>query len=171
MLTWFALFHFQFGSQILRECFKQVIGYFDGLAQKLQLRLLLKLKMLSRLLSKNPFEGERPCEKAAPLWHFPWSLNHFHNLVWFLTEGCEDSHIKKPKDIPGYLEKERILFRKSWRNHLDYSKGKKKFEDNPKERKISLEGNSKGPLRIPKDERRFSKGKEDFVWGIPEGNT
>ena len=44
-----------------------------------------------------------------------------------LTEGCEDSRIKKPRDILGYLEKERILFRKTQRNHLDYPKLKENF--------------------------------------------
>ena len=52
-------------------------------------------------------------KKAASVWRFPWSLDHFHNLVRFSTEGCEDSHIKIPKDILEYLENERILFRKT----------------------------------------------------------
>ena len=54
-------------------------------------------------------------KKNSPMWRFPWSLDHFHNLVRFSTEGCEDSHIKKPKDILGYLEKGRTLFRKTRR--------------------------------------------------------
>ena len=48
-------------------------------------------------------KGRDSAKKASPVWRFPLSFNHFHNLVRFLTEGCEDSHIKKPKDIPGYL--------------------------------------------------------------------
>ena len=86
-------------------------------------------------------KGRDRAKRAAPIWHFPWSLNHFHNLVRFSTEECEDSHIKTPKDIPGYLEEERIFFRKTRRKHLDYPKVKKYFEDNPKEKKISPKGN------------------------------
>ena len=48
-------------------------------------------------------------KKTTSVWHFPWSLDHFRNLVRFSTKGCEDSHIKIPKDIPKYLEKERIF--------------------------------------------------------------
>ena len=89
----------------------------------------------------------RDCAKrAAPVWCFPWSLNHFHNLVRFPTEGCEDSHIKTPKDIPGYLKEERILLRKTRRKHLDYPKVKKDFEKNPKEKKILPEGNRRDHL-------------------------
>ena len=51
-------------------------------------------------------EGRDRAKKAALVWCFPWSLDHFHNLMRFSTEGCEDLYIKIPKDIPEYLEKE-----------------------------------------------------------------
>ena len=104
-------FYCQHGSQASKECFEQAKRSSDSLAKKLRLRSLLKFKMLLRLLKRSPFGGGGRAKKAAPVWRFPWSLNHFHNLVRFSTEGCEDSHIKIPKDIPEYLEKMRIFFR------------------------------------------------------------
>ena len=64
---------------------------------------------------KVHLEGRNRAKKAALLWYFPWLLDHFHNLVRFSIEGCRDSYIKKPKDISGYLEKGRTLFRKTRR--------------------------------------------------------
>ena len=120
-------FHYQCGSQTSKECIKQVVGSSYDLAKKLQLWLLLKLKMLSRLLSRSLFEGERLCEKSYHGVMFSMVSQSLSQLGEILTEGCEDSRIKKPGDILGYLEKERILFRKTQRNHLDYPKVKENF--------------------------------------------
>ena len=124
--SWFSLnvglvhhfFYCQCESWASKECFKQVTRPFDDLAKKLRLWCLLKLKMLLRLLKRSSFRGERSCEKGCPSVAFfmvAWSLSQLGEIF---IEGCEDSHIKKPKIISGYLEKERILFRKTqrWKN-------------------------------------------------------
>ena len=120
--------------------------------KKLQLWSLLRFKMLLR--------GERPCKKknAAIVWRFPWSLDHFHNLVRFSTERCEDSHIKKPKDISGYLEEGRTLFRKTrrWKN-VFFS------EEDPKEYLFGI--NPKESLSLLEGEWRF------FSWGRLKGKA
>ena len=48
---------------------------------------------------KSIRKGETVRKKLPLVWRFPWSLDHFYNLMRFSTEGCEDSHTKKPKDI------------------------------------------------------------------------
>ena len=47
-------------------------------------------------------------------------------------------------------------------------KVKKKFEDNPKEKKIFPEGKLKGPPRIPGGERRFSEGNSKELTSLPK---
>ena len=84
------------------------------------------------------------------MWRFPWSLNHFHSLVKILTEGCGDSHIKKPKDISRHLEKGRNLFRKTRRWKNVFSK------EDPKE--YFFGGNPKEPLSLLEGEWRFYLG-------------
>ena len=59
-------FYCQHGSQASKECFKQAKRSSDSLAKKLQLRSLLKFKMLLRLLKRSLFGGERLCEKSCP---------------------------------------------------------------------------------------------------------
>ena len=55
----------------------------------------------------------------------------------FLTDGCEDSHIKIPKDTPEYVEKERMF--------LGRPEGERVFsEEDPKE-----------PPRLPGGKRRY----------------
>ena len=67
-------------------------------------------------------------KKNRPSVAFSMVSQSLCNLVRFSTEGCKDSHIKIPKDIPEYLKKERIYiyiyFKKTRRNHLDYPKVK-----------------------------------------------
>ena len=131
----FFFFSCQRGSQASKKCFEQAKSSSDGLAKKLRLWSLLKFKILLRLLKRSPFEGERPWEKSYPSVAFSMVSRSLHNLVRFSTEGCDDSHIKIPKDIAKYLEKERnflgrlegerkFFLRKTWRNHLDYLKVK-----------------------------------------------
>jgi len=79
------------------------------------------------IVQKSVRKAETVWEKATLVWCFPWSLNHFYNLVRDLTKWHRDFQIKKPEEIPGYLEKENILFRKTQRNHLDYLKVKEDF--------------------------------------------
>nr|POE50393.1 hypothetical protein CFP56_35566 [Quercus suber] len=89
------------------------------------------------IVQKSIPKGRDRAKKAVLVWHFSWSLNHFHNL--------ED--LKEPPRLP---------------------EGKKKFKDNPKEKKILPEGKSKGPPRILEDERRFSEGNPKERTSLPK---
>ena len=91
---------------------------------------------IEAICKKVHSEGRDRAKKFALVWRFPWSLDHFHNLMRFSTEGCEDLHIKIPKDILEHLEKEdfflgrpegekKFFLRKTRRNYLDYSEVKK----------------------------------------------
>ena len=65
---------------------------------------------IEAICKKVHSEGRDRAKKFALVWRFPWSLDHFQNLMRFSTEGCEDLHIKIPKDILEHLEKEDFFF-------------------------------------------------------------